>query len=265
MYISPKHNLSTIRNLLRDSPKFGGRDIFYFPEINSTNTWLMSQKSIDGALCLAEKQSAGRGRQGKIWVAPESGSILLSMGLKLDTRFSSALSLVSGLALVGSLKEQGVTGLSLKWPNDVLLDHRKLAGILVEVSGTRCVLGIGVNVHIPALTGNAIDQPWTDLVSRGYRTDRDRLVASIVLHHERLLHEYLAVGFERLADEWNRCHAHANQSVRVLSAGKTIHGIALGVNHRGELLVEKDGAVIAVNSGRVSAAADFPQGGPQKT
>ena len=260
-----KHDISTIRNLLRDSPKFGGRDIFYFPEINSTSTWLMNQKSMDGSLCLAEKQSAGRGRQGKTWVSPESGSILLSMGLQIDTRFSSALSLVSGLALVGSLEEEGVTGLSLKWPNDVLLDHRKLAGILVEVSGTRCVLGIGVNVDIPAVTGNAIDQPWTDLVSRGYRVDRDRLVASIVLHHERLLHDYLAGGFESLSDEWNRWHAHVNQPVRVLSAGKTIHGIALGVNRHGELLVGKDGVVIPVNSGQVSTATDFRQGGPKQT
>ncbi len=260
-----KHDISTIRKLLRDSPKFGGRDIFYFPEINSTNTWLMNQKSMDGALCLAEKQSAGRGRQGKTWVSPESGSILLSMGLQIDTRFSSALSLVSGLALVGSLEEEGVTGLSLKWPNDVLLDHRKLAGVLVEVSGTRCVLGIGVNVHIPAVTGNAIDQPWTDLVSRGYHVDRDRLVASIVLHHERLLHDYLTGGFESLADEWNRWHAHVNQPVRVLCAGKTIHGIALGVNRHGELLIGKDGVVIPVNSGQVSMATDFRQGEPKQT
>lgn len=254
-----KHDISTIRNLLRDSPKFGGREVFCFPEIDSTNTWLMSQEDIDGTLCLAEKQSAGRGRQGKTWIAPESGSILMSIGLTLDTRFCSALSLVSGLALVESLKEAGVADLSLKWPNDVLLNHRKLAGILVEVSGTRCVLGIGVNIRVPALTGHAIDQPWTDLASNGYRMDRDRLVVSIVLHHERLLREYLASGFESLAGQWNDCHAQANQEVRVLSGGKTVHGMALGVNRHGELLVERDGRVIPVNSGRLSTATGCRQ------
>ncbi len=266
-----KHNIKRISELLATSKKFSGDRIYYFEDIESTNSWLLAQKTsdqipghasgydwgqhngqIDGKICLTERQISGKGRRGKSWLAPASSSVLLSMGWDLQESNSQGLSLVSGLAVVQSLQELGVKGAQLKWPNDVIADGKKLGGILIEIFGSNCVIGVGINVNMPPSVEMHIGQPWTDLYSLGFRIDRDQLVAAIVLNHEQFLSYYGIHGFASFVERWNALHAYQNQVVDVVSAGNCWSGTALGIDQEGAFLVESGGLVKRIISGEVS-------------
>lgn len=258
-----KHNIEKISELLAGSRKFSGDRLYYFEEVESTNTWLLAQNKtprqtasqVDGKICLAEEQTAGKGRRGKSWIAPASSSVLISIGWGLQGNIPQGLSLISGLAVVQSLRELGVTEGKLKWPNDIVVAGKKLGGILVEVSRLDCVIGVGINVNIPPSFDKQINQPWIDLYSLGYQLDRDQLVAAIVLNHEQFLSQYILTGFAPFVDSWNSLHAHQNQVIEVASAGYDWSGSALGVDENGALLVECGGSIRRLSCGEVSIRA----------
>jgi BirA family biotin operon repressor/biotin-[acetyl-CoA-carboxylase] ligase len=152
-----------------------GVDIFL--EIDSTNTWLR-QKALDGAptgsVCVAEMQSAGRGRRNRRWVSPFAASLYLSLLWRSAAGAAElgGLSLAVGVAIVRSLRAFGIDTAGLKWPNDVLVDGAKLAGILIDVIGESTgpcsvIIGIGINVAMPEAAAAEIDQDWTDLWRTG--------------------------------------------------------------------------------------------------
>ncbi|WP_424947797.1 biotin--[acetyl-CoA-carboxylase] ligase [Candidatus Spongiihabitans sp.] len=273
-----KHNIKKISALLATSKKFSGDRIYYFEEIESTNSWLLAHNKmpaktpdkmprqtpgqiddqIDGKVCMAERQTYGKGRRGKSWMAPAGSSVLISMGWGLrESGLQSSLqglSLVSGLAVAQSLREVGVA-VKLKWPNDIIADGKKLGGILVEISGLDCVIGVGINVNMPPSFARQIDQPCTDLYALGWRVDRDQLVAAIVLNHEQFLSRYRSNGFASFRARWNALHAYQNQVVEVVSAGNHWSGTALGVDAAGALLVECNGSIRRIIGGEVSIRA----------
>ncbi len=252
-----KHNINNIAAMLGASQKYCGGRIRCFEEIESTNSWMLGQiqsgRPIDGIICLAETQTAGRGRYGSTWVTPPSGAVAMSIGWRLENKNPQGLSLVSGLAVVRSLQELGVKNIKLKWPNDIVADGAKLGGILVEIADFQCVIGIGINVHIPAGFALPVNQPWVDISSLGYQIDRDRLAAQIILNHERLLGRYRSGGFSGFADKWNALHAYQNRMVDIFSAGGRSTGMALGVDKSGALLIARDGSIHRITSGEVSA------------
>jgi len=247
-----KHNVESIRDALVDAGRFSGGEIHYFDEIASTNTWLLEQDSPDGCICLAESQSAGRGRRGKSWESFRSGSILLSLGWRLDRADMRGLSLVSGLAVMESLRGFGVPQVELKWPNDILIGGKKAGGILVEVSALNCVIGIGLNYRVSDVAVARIDQPWTDLASTGVQIDRDQLVVELVKNHGRVLTGFTEGGFAGFSDQWNLADAWRSRPVQAVSGSRVISGIASGVDETGALLIASDGVVHTITSGEVS-------------
>ncbi len=276
--LAVKHNIKRISELLVISKKFSGDGIYYFEELESTNSWLLarnryrldsqtnsqtnsqsnaqSNSQIDGKICLTEKQTAGKGRRGKSWIANTSSSVLLSIGWGLPESGRQALSLVSGLAVIRALQEFGVEGIKLKWPNDVIADGKKLGGILVEISARDCVIGVAINVNMPSSFDRYIDQPWTDLWSLGFQIDRDQLVAAIVLNHEHFLLQCQRDGFASFVDSWNALHVYQNQLVDVSAVGNCLSGTALGVDAEGALLVESAGVIKRIICGDVSVRAN---------
>jgi BirA family transcriptional regulator, biotin operon repressor / biotin---[acetyl-CoA-carboxylase] ligase len=142
-------------------------------EVDSTNQYLLDawpRGAGAGWACSAEFQSAGRGRRGRPWVSPLGGAIFLSISWEYAAGPArlSGLSLAAGLAVARTLRRFGARRVGLKWPNDLLWQHRKLAGLLLEVRGeqhgpTRLVLGLGLNLRLPPDQGARIDQPWVDL------------------------------------------------------------------------------------------------------
>lgn len=233
--------------------------------IDSTNAELLRQLSAQplapGSCVLAEMQQSGRGRRGRQWVSPYGRNIYFSMLWRFERGMASldGLSLLVGLCVVRALHKQSANRFQLKWPNDVLVQGKKLAGILLEIVGDptglcHVVIGIGVNVNWRKDgVSTGIDQPWTSLIDiEGQAVNRNLLVAA-------LLHELLTAlpvfeerGFSAFADEWQRYDAFAGSDVVLQMGDQMIHGVADGISHNGELRLKTAAGVQSFNGGEVS-------------
>lgn len=240
------HDAGVIRAALSAPARALLDDLRVLAVVDSTNEVLKATAALPpgrGACCLAEWQTGGRGRLGRRWISPFAGNLYLSLAWDFDGGIAvlEGLSLAVGVAVRRALLRLGVSGVQLKWPNDLLREGAKLGGILVEVTGDpegrcRAVVGIGVNVVMPAAAAAAIDQPWRDLSDLGVR--RDALAAAILDQLLPLLREFPARGFGAYRDEWQEAHAHAGRRVVISAGGQRVAGIARGVDQRGALGLE---------------------------
>ena len=253
-----RYDVDGIGDALVGVGRFSGKKVHYFDEIGSTNTWLLEQDVVDGCICLAESQSAARGRRGKSWQSPGYGCIALSLGWRPERADMRGMSLVSGIAVMQSLQGFGVQQVALKWPNDILVGGKKAGGILVEISAPNCVIGIGLNYRLPAAVAHRIDQPWTDLASTGIQVERDRLVVELVKNHSRLLTGFDESGFVGFVELWNLADAWRGRPVRAVSDTREIYGTSCGVDETGALLIAGDDGIHHIISGEVSLRADRP-------
>ncbi|MBU2871021.1 bifunctional biotin--[acetyl-CoA-carboxylase] ligase/biotin operon repressor BirA [Colwellia sp. E2M01] len=235
--------------------------------IDSTNDYLMRRlpnQVTTGQVCLAEYQSAGRGRRGRQWISPFGSQIYLSMYWYLEQGLSAAmgLSLVTALAVSDAVKAHSGVQVQLKWPNDIYLDGVKLAGILIDLDGqalepSHCVIGIGLNLHMPEDVGKLIEQNWTDLQSHSaVKVDRNELSAQLINSLQQRLQQYQHVGLSSMLDEWHLHDAFLNQRVKLITGERITQGICRGVNNQGALLLEVNGVVKPVYGGEVSLRID---------
>ncbi|HSN23589.1 MAG TPA: bifunctional biotin--[acetyl-CoA-carboxylase] ligase/biotin operon repressor BirA, partial [Methylomicrobium sp.] len=182
--------------------------------IDSTNTYLSGlarQHAPSGFICLAERQTAGKGRRGRQWVSPYGNNIHLSILWRFQhgPAALSALSLAIGVAVIRALKAQGVDDIGLKWPNDVYSQGKKLGGILIEIAGENegpchAVIGLGLNLFLPEEEAGPIDQPWTDLsrIAGNRKISRNQLTASLINHLLTVIVGFEQHGFEAFRREW---------------------------------------------------------------
>jgi len=231
-------------------------------EVDSTNAqamrWLETGNRAP-CLLLAESQSAGRGRRGRQWLSPFAENLYYSLALRLDGATASieALSLTAGLALLKTLHEFGLTAAGLKWPNDILVNGRKIAGILLELSGDpaaicHLVIGIGINANRRA-DAVGIDQPWTSLwLEQGRLCDRTELAICLSRHLQNYLHIHLSEGFAALREQWEACHLWQDQQAVLISANQQITGRVLGVDERGALRLQTAEGEQRFNGGELS-------------
>jgi len=218
-------------------------------EVDSTNTQLMVHANPDGVhglVLAAERQLAGKGRLGRRWHARLGACLMFSLLWRFDRGLAdlAGLSLTVGLALARVLRRLGAP-VTLKWPNDLQLDGRKLAGILIELSGD----ALGLNLHPTA----NIDQPIAALSDCGVSISRNQLLALLLNELELVLTCFNQQGFAPFSEEWMSLSSHQDQPVRLLfSHADPVEGIARGVAENGTLLVETDGSVRAFHIGEVS-------------
>jgi len=217
--------------------------------VDSTNQAalaLLRQGMTRNTAVLAEYQSAGRGRRGRRWFAPYGCNINLTLAWQLpcDPSELAGLSLAIAVAMVRSLQPyQLPPGLQVKWPNDVLWQGRKLAGILIDMmaeshSSTWLIIGIGLNVSSSLHHQSAIDQPWVDLHTIvGQAPSRNALCASLLNAVLACLKDFQQQGFAPFIDEWHQHDISKGKAVTLSNQDQAWHGIAQGVNHRGELLL----------------------------
>ena len=234
-------------------------------EVDSTNGHLLdSPETANGRVCLTEAQSAGRGRRGRGWVATPCHNIVMSMGWRFESGPAglSGLSLAAGVAVLRALDEFGVHGAGLKWPNDILRDGRKLAGLLIDLRGeasgpSLVVLGLGLNVHLAPGDGARIDQPWTSLREvLPAPIDRNRLAALLIIHLSDMLRVFERDGFTAFCSEWQRRHLYAGKAVCLHTGQDEVLGTAEGIDVHGGLLVRiADGELRTFHSGDVSLRA----------
>jgi BirA family transcriptional regulator, biotin operon repressor / biotin---[acetyl-CoA-carboxylase] ligase len=233
-------------------------------EVDSTNRYLSERGAqagdINGMTCLAEAQSGGRGRRGRAWVATPYRNLMLSMAWQFPSGpgIVSGLSLAAGVAVVRALEEYGVAGARLKWPNDVLWDERKLAGLLADVRGeaagpTLVILGVGVNGDIGDDDAGRIDQPWVDLRRiTGATPDRNRLAALVAGHLRRMFLTFAQQGFAPFREEWRRRHLYHGRRVRLILGEREILGTVEDVDENGGLIVRHGRGRQVFHSGEIS-------------
>ncbi|MDN7141442.1 bifunctional biotin--[acetyl-CoA-carboxylase] ligase/biotin operon repressor BirA [Pseudomonas sp. JQ170] len=232
-----------------------------FDSIDSTNAQALRAISEGRAapfLVLAERQTAGRGRRGRQWVSPFAENLYYSLVLRIEggMRQLEGLSLVVGLAVMRTLQTFGVVDAGLKWPNDVLVNNQKIAGILLELVGDpadvcHVVLGVGINVNMQA--ANEIDQAWTSMrLETGLNVDRNLLVARLNQNLQSDLERHQQGGFAIFQQEWEQAHLWQKQAVSLIAGVNRIDGIVLGIDGQGALRLEVDGLEKSFSGGELS-------------
>ncbi|WP_162790308.1 bifunctional biotin--[acetyl-CoA-carboxylase] ligase/biotin operon repressor BirA [Haemophilus haemolyticus] len=228
-------------------------NIHYQPIISSTNEWILQNipSLKKGDLCVAEYQTAGRGRRGSQWLSPFAGQIMFSFYWTFDPQKSiEGLSLVIGLAIAEVLNVQ------VKWPNDILLDGRKLGGILVEIANHKngmlnLVIGVGINVSLPKQT--EISQPYAEICEIDPDVDRQTLLPKLIQHLYARLNIFEKNGInDEFQQAWQSYNAFLNNEVNVLTEQGVISGIEQGIDERGYLKVLCGNKTQMFNGGEVS-------------
>lgn len=249
-----------IRAQLRTDPPLA---VEVHAALDSTNDALLQRAPAAHAVAIfAERQAAGRGRRGRRWLATPYRNLLFSLAWRFEFGASalSGLSLAVGVALVEALREFGVADVGVKWPNDILWQERKLAGVLVDMRGeangpTLAVIGVGINVEQDNATARAVDQPWIDLrqILAGAPLDRNRLAALALSHIAAALAQFARDEIAPFLARWDAYHVYAGRSVRVTRGDDTIDGEVLGVTAQGALLLrDRDGRERVFHAGEIS-------------
>lgn len=268
------YKLSQPINLLNESEIINGlpqNDLIPEVEvhslIDSTNNYLLRRlpnQLSQGQVCLAEFQSAGRGRRGRQWISPFGSQIYLSIYWYLEQGLSAAmgLNLVTALAVSDAIYSVTNIQVQLKWPNDIYLNGVKLAGILIDLEGQalepcHSIIGVGLNLDMPEQAAEQIDQKWTDLQSQSKsKIDRNKLSAQLIHHLLKRLHQHQNEGLLGMLDEWHTQDFYLNKRVKLLTGERITKGICRGVNNQGALMLEVDGQVKPIYGGEVSLRGD---------
>lgn len=231
------------------------------PSTNSLIAARPPRASNRAHIVFAEHQSAARGRRGRRWVGGLGDNISCSIAWRFELAMSelSSLSLAVGVAVAEALESAGLSGHQLKWPNDVIHDGKKLAGILVEVSGeatgpATAIIGVGINVRVPTHVGTDIDQPWIDVstMTGGEAVSRDDLAVALVEALVAACTEFASSGLASFAPRWQRYDALKGRTISVHTSTRSVEGTYVGISANGALLMENESGRSEHLAGEVS-------------
>ncbi|KAF1711977.1 bifunctional biotin--[acetyl-CoA-carboxylase] synthetase/biotin operon repressor [Pseudoxanthomonas kalamensis DSM 18571] len=254
----------TILAMLGDRIGAGVAEIDIAWELDSTNSELLRRPTPEqgAAVLLAERQTGGRGRRGRDWVSPLAAHLYLSLARHFGGGLArlGGLSLVAGIAAAEALQSMGLDGVRLKWPNDLMVEGRKLGGLLVEGGGehggpVRAVIGLGVNVRMPPAVAAAIDQPWTDLQAWLPAPSRNALAAEVLQALLPALDCFDAEGLTPFLPRFAALDALAGREIVVRTGTDEQRGVAGGIAEDGALRLLCGNGELRVHAGEVSVRA----------
>ena len=242
-----------------------GIKLVFQKETGSTNIdakELAENGEASGAVVVADMQTAGRGRRGRGWVSPAGKDIYMTIMLRPQCRpeKASVLTLVMALAVLEAVSELLSQGCYIKWPNDIVVNGKKVCGILTEMSAELdqihyVVIGAGINVNQETLAPELQETATSICIERGQQTNRAELTARVLYYFEKNYAVFeKSWDFSGLVEKYNQFLVNRDRQVRVLDPKGAYDGIARGINEKGELLVERlsDGAIVQVYAGEVS-------------
>ena len=248
----------------RMNTRWAGREVYFYEEIDSTNTQakrLAEEGAVSGTLVVSDCQTKGKGRRGRVWESPKGTALYMTLMIRPQIRpeRASMLTLVIGLSVVQAIRNVLKVEVGIKWPNDVVLNKKKLVGILTEMNAQMdyieyLVLGVGINANTKEFPPEIQDKATSLQIELGYPVNRAELVAETM----KCFENYYVI-FEKtqdlsgLMEAYQEVLVNYNQPVRVLEPGNEYSGIARGINELGELLVERENGVVeTVYAGEVS-------------
>lgn len=236
-------------------------------QINSTNCHLMAlsraNPNTSAVCCLAEQQTAGKGRRGRQWVSPFGHNIYASLIWEFQSGLTSlsGLSLAIGVAVIKALKIHGIDNAGLKWPNDIYWQQRKLGGILIEMSGEshgRCyvVIGLGLNLYLTHQDATPILQDWVDIkeiLGSSHQLSRNQLCATLIEQLIAVTKHYTQASFALYRDQWRQLDCMLGRQVSLLIGHTQMNGTVRGIDDDGLLLLQsKTGEIHSFASTEIS-------------
>jgi BirA family transcriptional regulator, biotin operon repressor / biotin---[acetyl-CoA-carboxylase] ligase len=236
-------------------------DLVYFEYVDSTNTQLMltgETDSVAGQVYLADFQFGGKGRRGRQWMSPFGRNLAISMGFATLKPLNQlgGMSLVVGLAIASVLENLGAKELALKWPNDVLLQQRKLGGVLIELiqrpQRTEFVVGFGINVALTAEEVQSIGQPVSDLHGAGVTAGRSALAVACVKAVSSYINLFESQGFAPFVSAFNDIHLYQGKTCTLIQGNQHIVGRVDGIGLDGELILHTQQGEQRFHGGEVS-------------
>ncbi|MDP8052210.1 biotin--[acetyl-CoA-carboxylase] ligase [Pasteurella atlantica] len=231
--------------------------LYLFDELNSTNEYLLTNCNTlsQGSVCITKKQTAGRGRRGRNWIAPKGNlnySLIWSYPINSNL-ILPPLSLVVALIVIESLQQQGIQDLTIKWPNDIYHKGKKVAGVLIELKTMPphiyLVMGIGINLA-PISKENTIDQPVSTLF--GYDINPNQLVLCLTKKLQQMLINYPQTGFKPYFSLWKNYDLFLQKEVSIITDTQIYKGISQGINEQGELILQQQNSFLYFSVGEVS-------------
>ncbi|MEY4922307.1 MAG: bifunctional protein BirA [Pseudomonadota bacterium] len=232
-----------------------------FSVVDSTNQYLLDRidELKSGDACVAEYQHAGRGRRGRQWVSPFGANLYLSMFWRLEQGPAAAigLSLAVGIVMAEVLCKLGAEQVRVKWPNDLYLNDKKLAGILVELTGktgdaAQLVIGAGINLTMRESATNVINQDWINLQEAGVNINRNKLTAELLSELRLAVVKFEKEGLSAFISRWREMDNYLDRPVKLIIGDQEIFGIARGIDEQGALLLEQNGNVRPYIGGEIS-------------
>lgn len=251
-------------NKLKFNTNFFGKEVLYFDEIDSTNNEIKRQGNIGavhGLVAIAERQTAGRGRLGRSWSSPDGDGIWMSFLLrpKIKPNAASMLTLIIALAVRKALYEVSGLDTLIKWPNDIVVNGKKLCGILTEMSTTTndinyVAAGVGINVNTEKFPKEINNTATSIRIECGRQILRETLIEKFGEIFEEYYDEFLRTeDLSIFKEEYNGYLANKDKIVKIMGADEELTGTALGINEQGELLVrDSNNQLYVIRSGEVS-------------
>ncbi len=243
------------------------QSITILQKIDSTNDYLgkkIKQHDIKGEVVLAEYQTNGRGRRGNRWISPFASGIFLSLAWRMEIPNANIglLSLFTGVAVIRCLHSLGIPQAGLKWPNDIILQDKKLAGVLIDLHGEangpiNIIIGVGMNYQLSPSGENLIDQPVTGIQEHlGKNVSRNDIAAKLISVLFTMLDDFSKEREKTLLDEWRKYDTCRGRAVTLYQADKKVSGYMQGINEQGHVLIEANNSVTSYASGEVSLRAN---------
>lgn len=243
--------------------EWAGSEIYYFDSIDSTNTKakeLAEDGHPSGTLVVAEQQTSGKGRRGRSWESPVGSGIFMTLMLKpeINPNNASMLTLVAAMATVRAIRRVVEVPAMIKWPNDIVVNSKKVCGILTEMSAqfdyiNHIVIGIGINVHNEAFPEEIAQTASSLYIESGQHIHRASLIEAFLEEFENVYEEYLKTeDMESLQKEYDQMLVNRGRQVRVIDPKESFEGKAMGITKKGELIVDTWESRKLVSSGEVS-------------
>ncbi|MFC1862414.1 biotin--[acetyl-CoA-carboxylase] ligase [Thermodesulfobacteriota bacterium] len=236
-----------------DTKAFGREEIVYFKETDSTNARareLASKGASEGTIVIAENQTQGRGRKGRSWFSPAEQGIYISLVLRplIAPNEAPKMTLLTGVAVAETLLSLTDLEINIKWPNDILISGKKVAGILTEISTEMdaieyVIVGLGLNVNTVSFPDDIKEKATSLFIEAGRHFSRSKLIGNYLKWHEKYYDELKIIGFSPVMKRWKALSNIAGKLVRVEMIDRDITGKVLGIDEDGALIVEDNDGI----------------------
>lgn len=244
---------------IKPDTEYVGKKINYYKSVNSTNTVAKITECNNGTIFIAERQTAGKGRMGRNWISDKNCGIWMSIALMPDINPEqiNCLTLIAGLAVCDTLNKLYNLPFKIKWPNDIVIDNKKICGILTEgeiYNGKvkKVIVGIGINVNTKSFLDELKDIATSLYIASGKKGNRAKIINEFAEIFEKYYKSFLNEDSD-IIEEYKKLCITINKEVVAIKNNEQIKGIATDITKTGELTIKKtDGTTLNINSGEVS-------------